>query len=89
MTNNTAFRAKDFLVRSRASFRMLFDAENWDAARMIIAPGQSGDTKSKFYDNLLKNWANHSDFPMLFSREQVEAQTALRLRLIPKLKAPK
>ena len=72
-TNNTGFRAKDFLVRSGASFRMVVDVGNWDAARMTNAPGQSGDPRSKFYDNLLENWANDSDLPMLFSRKQIEA----------------
>ena len=81
-TNNTGFRAKDFVVRSGASFRMVVDVGNWDAARMTNAPGQSGDPRSKFYDNLLENWANDEDLPMLFSRDKVIANAAFTIRLL-------
>ena len=82
-TNNTGFSADDFAVRSGASFRMVVDVGNWDAARMTNAPGQSGDPRSKFYNNLLKNWADDDDIPMLFSRKQIEKHTVLRLQLTP------
>ncbi len=82
-TNNTSFDPKDFLVRSGASFRMVLDVGNWDAARMTNAPGQSGDPRSPFYDNLLAGWAADESFPMLYSRELVEANQALRIRLTP------
>jgi len=71
-------------VRSGASFRMVVDVGNWDAARMTSAPGQSGDPRSQFYDNLLENWANDDDLPMLFSREEVAANAAFRVTLYPK-----
>ena len=83
-TNNTGFSAENFVVRSGASFRMVVDVGNWDAARMTNAPGQSGDPRSKFYDNLLENWANDEDLPMLFSRDAVESKRAFRIRLAPK-----
>jgi penicillin G amidase len=38
-TNNTSFDPADFLVASGASFRMVLDVGNWDAARMTNAPG--------------------------------------------------
>ena len=38
-TNNTGFSANNFNVRSGASFRMVVDVGNWDAARMTNAPG--------------------------------------------------
>ena len=82
-TNNTGFRANDFVVRSGASFRMVVDVGNWDAARMTSAPGQSGDPRSQFYDNLLENWANDDDLPMLFSRKEIEKHKALHLKLTP------
>ena len=83
-TNNTGFRTDDFVVRSGASFRMVVDVGNWDAARMTSAPGQSGDPRSQFYDNLLENWANDDDLPMLFSKEEVAANAAFRVTLYPK-----
>lgn len=83
-TNNTGFGANDFLVRSGASFRMVVDVGNWDDARMTNAPGQSGDPRSPFYDNLLENWATEGHVPMLFSRDKVEASAAMRIKLQPR-----
>jgi len=83
-TNNTSFDPEDFLVRSGGSFRMVLDVGNWDAARMTNAPGQSGDPRSPFYDNLLKGWATDGSFPMLYSREQVDANQVQIIRLTPR-----
>lgn len=83
-TNNTSFYPDTFNVRSGASFRMVVDVGNWDAALMTNAPGQSGDPRSPYYDNLLENWATEGQVPMLFSREKVEENEAFRITLIPK-----
>jgi penicillin G amidase len=82
-TNNTTFEPGDFLVRSGASFRMVLDVGNWDAARVTNAPGQSGDPRSPFYGNLLHNWASDDSFPLLYSREQVLANKVFVIRLSP------
>ena len=82
-TNNTSYGADNFNVRSGASFRMVVDVGNWDAARMTNAPGQSGDPRSPFYDNLLENWATEGHVPMLFSREKVEKSAVLTIKLTP------
>jgi penicillin amidase len=83
-TNNTAFRAGDLLVRAGASYRQVIDVGNWDAATMTNAPGQSGDPRSPFYDNLLEVWAEEGDFPLLYSREKVLAHKAITIHLSPK-----
>lgn len=82
-TNNTSFSPADFLVRAGASFRMVLDVGRWDEAEMTNAPGQSGDPESPFYRNLLEGWANDSSFPLLYSREAVIANQALRIELLP------
>ncbi len=82
-TNNTSFDPQDFLVASGASFRMVLDVGNWDAARMTNAPGQSGDPRSPFYDNLLEGWATDQSFPMLYSRQAVEAHKVMVIKLTP------
>ncbi len=82
-TNNTSFSASSFDVRSGASFRMVLDVGRWDDAEMTNAPGQSGDPRSPFYDNLLEGWAKDSSFPLLYSRDAVEANAALRITLTP------
>ena len=83
--NNTTYTGNDFLVRSGASWRMVLDVGNWDAARMTNAPGQSGDARSPFYNSLLKGWADDDSFPLLYSRAAVEANTLLRIQLVPAL----
>jgi len=82
-TNNTGFDPVDFLVRSGASWRMVLDVGNWDAARMTNAPGQSGDPRSSFYRNLLQGWAEDASFPLLYSREQIDANRVMVIRLLP------
>ena len=82
-TNNTSSKDDSFNVRSGASFRMVVDVGNWDAARMTNAPGQSGDPRSPFYDNLLENWATEGHVPMLFSREKVAENAVFTIKLRP------
>jgi penicillin amidase len=82
-TNNTGFSAQDMLVRSGASYRQVIDVGNWDAATMTNTPGQSGDPRSTFYDNLLKSWAEEGSFPLLYSREKILEHEVLRIKLQP------
>ncbi len=83
-TNNTGFRnSNTFDVSAGASFRMVVDVGNWDAALATNAPGQSGDPRSEFYDNLLNNWATEQSFPLLYTRAAIEANEAFRIKLIP------
>ena len=82
-TNNTGFTFDDFSVQSGASWRFVVDTGDWDSARMTNAPGQSGDPRSPFFDNLLEGWATDQSFPLLYSREAVERHTAERIELVP------
>jgi penicillin amidase len=71
---------------SGASFRILIDTKNWDDAKMINTPGQSGDPGSPFYRNLFNDWANDKYFPALYSKEKIIANTFDRIELKPSLK---
>jgi penicillin amidase len=51
---------------------------------MTNAPGQSGDPRSPFYDNLLEGWAADDSFPLLYSRAKVLQHKAFMITLIPK-----
>ena len=82
-TNNTSFLGDSFDVVSGASFRMVVDVGDWDAAVATNAPGQSGDPRSSFYQNLLQNWADDDHFPLLFSNEAISANTAFTISLTP------
>jgi penicillin G amidase len=81
--NSTSFSGNDFQVRAGASWRMVLDVGNWNAARMTNAPGQSGDPRSPFYANLLEGWANDLDFPLLWSRAQIDAEKVMSIELVP------
>jgi len=83
-TNSTAFSPVDLLVGSGASYRQVIDVGNWDASTMTNAPGQSGDPRSPFYDNLLEGWAADDSFPLLYSRAKVLQHKAFMITLIPK-----
>ncbi|NJN51302.1 MAG: penicillin acylase family protein [Gammaproteobacteria bacterium] len=87
--NNTGFRdPSSFDVASGASFRMVLDVGNWDAARMTNAPGQSGDPRSPFYANLLPGWAADESFPLIYSESAIASHTVLTIHLRPQEDAP-
>jgi penicillin G amidase len=86
--NNTSFEGDNFDVVSGASWRMVVDVGNWDAARMTNAPGQSGDPRSPFYDDLLEGWARDASFPLLYSRRAIERNARQIIRLTPALSRP-
>ena len=74
---------------------MVVDVGNWDPSRNFpidyqrmtnahsrnSVRGQSGDPRSKFYDNLLENWANDEDLPMLFSKGRSDRSYSLTMEL--------
>ena len=68
---------------SGASFRMIVNTGDWDAAIGTNAPGQSGNPESPFYDNLYKGWAEDQYFPVYYSKEKIRSVTYKRTLLIP------
>ena len=68
---------------SGASFRMIINTGDWDAAIGTNSPGQSGDPKSPFYKNLFKPWAEDTYFPVYYSREKIEEVTVSKTILKP------
>ncbi len=68
---------------SGASFRMVVNTGNWDAAVGTNGPGQSGNPESPFYRNLFEPWAKDQFFPVYYSREKIEAVAVNRMVLNP------
>ncbi len=66
-----------------ATYRHIVDFGDLDGSLFTNAPGQSGRPGSPYYGNLTESWANREYFPMLFSREAVEARSENRLVLVP------
>jgi len=54
-----------------------------DRSLAVIAPGNSGQPGSPFYDNLLEGWATERSFPLLYSRDAIENNTAMTIQLEP------
>ncbi|MCE7996662.1 MAG: penicillin acylase family protein [Roseivirga sp.] len=69
---------------SGASFRMIVNTGDWDAAIGTNGPGQSGNPESPYYRNLFEPWAKDQFFPVYYSREKVESVTAEKITLNPK-----
>jgi len=55
-----------------------------DRSLAIIAPGQSGQPESPFYDNLTEMWVRGEMFELPYSRDAVERSAAYRLVLKPR-----
>ena len=68
---------------SGASFRIVIDTGDWDRGVGMNTPGQSGDPDSPFYRNLFDDWANDRFHPVFYSREKIEAATAMRIDIVP------
>ena len=79
------WRADDFHVTAGASFRMVLDVGNWDAARAINTPGQSGDPSSPHFRDLFPLWVKGDYVPLLYSRKAVEAASEQVISLHPAL----
>ena len=58
---------------SGASFRMIVNTGDWDAAIGTNGPGQSGNPDSPFYRNLFEPWAKDQYFPVYYSREKIDS----------------
>lgn len=67
-----------------ASFRMIVNTGDWDAAVSTNGPGQSGNPESPFYSNLFKSWANDEYFPTYFSKDKITYVTVRKTILNPK-----
>ncbi len=67
-----------------ASFRILVDCADWDAACAINAPGQSGDPSSRYYRDLFDIWKDNRYFPLYYSKEKVDAARGSVLMLMPR-----
>jgi penicillin amidase len=66
-----------------ASFRIIVNTGDWDAAVATNGPGQSGDPASPFYRNLFEPWAKDQHFPIYYSRDKIEKSSASRTLLSP------
>jgi penicillin amidase len=74
----------NFNQSSGATFRILVPVGDWDQARAINSPGQSGDPESPYYKNLYDLWGDDGYFPLQYSRDSIEKHADSRLLLRPR-----
>lgn len=66
-----------------ASFRMIVNTGDWDAALATNGPGQSGNPDSPFYRNLFEPWAKDQYFPIFYSKGKIEKASVSKVLLKP------
>ncbi|NKZ01362.1 penicillin acylase family protein [Nocardiopsis alborubida] len=64
-----------------ATTRVVIDVGSWDDSLATNAPGQSGDPRSPFHQDLAPLWSSGEFFPLLYSRDAVEQHTRMRIVL--------
>lgn len=64
-----------------SSLRIVMDVGSWDDSRAVNGPGQSGDPRSSHYSDQLDMWAAGDAFPLVYSREAVDAAAEQRIIL--------
>jgi penicillin amidase len=77
---NTTYAA-DFTQVAGSTWRMVIDVGGWDNSLAMNAPGQSGDPDSAHYGDLFGPWSRDGAFPLLYTRERVEAAAEHRIIL--------
>jgi penicillin amidase len=74
---------KTFDQIAGASYREIFDLDDWDRSLAVNAPGQSGQPGSPHYDDLLPLWRSGRYFQLAYSRKAVDEVTTDVLELKP------
>jgi penicillin amidase len=65
------------------SFRVVMDVGQWDNSRAVNTPGQSGDPASPHYRDLAPLWLKGEYFPLLYTRQKIDAAAERRIELLP------
>jgi penicillin amidase len=73
-----AASGSNFRQTNGASYRQIIDLSDWDRSEMTNVPGESGDPRSRYYDDLLEEWKYGVYHPMAYSRGFVERNTEER-----------
>lgn len=80
---SNGYRMSDGRCITGASFRMVVDVGEWDNSLFVNAPGQSGDVRSRHYDDHGQLWSDRKYVPLIFSEEAISRETELHIKLTP------
>jgi penicillin amidase len=72
-----------FQVTTHQSYRMIIDVGDWSKSLAIFATGESGQPGSKFRENMYPQWVQGVYDPLLYTKEQIEANKDATLTLTP------
>ena len=64
-------------------YRMIVDLGDLRNSMSLLAPGQSGNPASPYYDNQVRAWFQAGYHPMLYARQDVEKHTRHKINLSP------
>lgn len=79
---------QNYVQTGGSTFRLIIDVGAWDNSIALNSPGQSGDLRSDHYDDLLEPWSKGEYFPLLYSREAIEAHAECVWHLKPEKTPP-
>ena len=79
---NTAY-GPNFVQTAGSTFRIVIDVGEWDSSTAMNAPGQSGNHDSPHYADLFEPWAQNAAFPLLYSRDRIDAAAEQVIHLLP------
>ncbi|WP_326566687.1 penicillin acylase family protein [Amycolatopsis rhabdoformis] len=79
---NTAY-GPNFVQSAGATFRIVVDVGEWDSSLAMNAPGQSGRLDDPHYTDLFASWTRGEAFPLLYSRERIDAEAETVIQLNP------
>jgi penicillin G amidase len=72
-----------FQVQSLPSMRMIVDLGDLSRSLAVHTTGQSGHAFNPHYADMIRLWQNIEYLPMLWDRDQVQANAEGRLTLVP------
>ncbi|WP_326836923.1 penicillin acylase family protein [Amycolatopsis rhabdoformis] len=73
----------NFVQSAGATFRIVVDVGEWDSSLAMNAPGQSGRLDDPHYTDLYAAWNRGEAFPLLYSRERIDAEAETVIHLNP------
>jgi len=80
---HSAFDVSTFTKTIGSTFRVVIDLADLDKSVCINAPGQSGDTRSPFYDAMAPLWAAGQVVHLVTSEAAVRKAAVMEIEVIP------
>jgi acyl-homoserine lactone acylase PvdQ len=78
-----AFPLQAFPITGHQSYRMIIDLGDFTKSEAIFGTGESGQPGSKYRDNMYLPWLNYQYFPMFWTKDQINTNSADVLTLTP------